>query len=360
MQRYVIIGAGAQVFSAHRPGLQHPEIQIVAIAEPDEQRGHARAAELHCPLYTDYRTMLTEVQPDVAVVLTPHPLHAEISIACLRAGCHVLVEKPMAVHISEADAMIAAAAESKRLLWVVFQHRYRPEIQAIARLLQERRLGSITRVELTASWPRPASYYQQAPWRGTWAGEGGGVLMNQGIHHLDLLCYLLGLPERLTAWTRTRKHAIEVEDTAQALLEWSEGTLGFLHLSTAEADVAERLKLVGTRGRLELSRGQLMVETLEQDVDSYIATCQDPFGAPAAQPLHLDLPTGQGDHTAVYRAFQQAIRQQDLLNAGIQGRMSLELANAIIYSGRRQHEVTLPLDRAHYIELLESLRSKPS
>ncbi len=357
--RYAVIGAGASIFSAHRPALRLPSIKLVALADLNISSGKQRAVEMGCPFYENYSSMLAEEQPDVAVILTPHPLHAAIALQCLRAGCHVLVEKPMAVQVAEADAMIALANEQQRLLGVVFQYRFRPEVRTMRKLIQEGRLGRIQHVTMTATWTRTASYYRSASWRGTWRGEGGGVLMNQAPHSLDMLCYLLGLPARVFAWTRTSLHAIETEDTAHAALEWSNGALGSLHISTAEADAAEYLKIVGTTGQLELAHGKLHLRTLDNDLAEFITTSPDGFASPPLRELALEVEPGEANHLAVYQAFQQAILSSDYTlfpSPGEEGRMSLELANALIFSSYHHHPVELPLDRARYSELLKTLQ----
>jgi predicted dehydrogenase len=355
--RYAIIGVAAGIFNMHRRGLATPVVKIVAASDINVERGQQRADEIGCPFYTDYRQLLAEVRPDVAVILTPHPLHARIAIDCLRAGCHVLVEKPIAIQVAEADAMIAAARECGRLLGVVFQHRFRPDVRTAYRLLQEGRIGAIERVELTAVWTRPASYFRQAPWRATWAGEGGGIAMNQAMHNMDILCYLAGMPQRVYGWTRRLLHQIEVEDTIQAMLEWRGGALGTLHISTAEADVPERLKIVGTRGRLEICEGRLTFQELDQDIREYAATNPEPYGKLPSHEIAVKLEDGAADHSSVYNNFHDAILHGTPLMAdGEQGRMSLELANAIIYSSFTHSEVELPQDRQGYAALLERLQ----
>ena len=252
--RHVIIGGGASIVTSHIPALALPTAELVAISDVNSTAGKQRADELQCAFYTDYRQMLAETRPDVAVIVTPPFLHASMTIDCLQAGCHVLTEKPMAIQVAEADQMIEAARRHERLLGVILQHRFRPEMMTAYKLIQEGRLGRIQRAELTAVWTRPTSYYKMAPWRATWAGEGGGVLTNQASHNLDILCHLLGSPARVYAWTRNLLHHTETEDTAHAILEWQDGALGMLHISTAEFDDAERLKIVGTRGYLEIQR----------------------------------------------------------------------------------------------------------
>jgi predicted dehydrogenase len=359
--RHVVIGVGAGIFKSHLPALTTlPSVDLVAVSDINAVVGKQRADELHCSFYEDYRQMLAEMQPDVAVILTPPFLHARVAIDCLQAGCHVLTEKPMAIQVAEADAMIEAAQRSKRLLAVMFQHRFRPEIIAARKLLLEGVLGNIQRVELSAVWTRPSSYYKMAAWRATWAGEGGGVLTNQASHNLDVLCHLMGSPERVFAWTRRLLHKqIETEDTVHAMVEWSNGALGSIHISTAEADDDERLKIVGTRGILEIGHGTLKVQTLDVDITEYASQADNPYAKPERHPYEVTLEQGSADFVDVYRSLHNAILHGSPLSSdGVDARMELELANAIIYSNYMHREVALPLDRQGYADLLKELQGK--
>jgi predicted dehydrogenase len=350
---------GAGILNAHRPALALPTVDLVSVSDINTTPGQQRADELQCAFYKDYRQMLVETQPEVVVILTPPFLHASMTSESLLAGCHVLVEKPIATQVAEADEMIAMARRCRRLLGVIFQQRWRPEIVAARRLLQEGFLGKVQRVELTAVWTRPAAYYQMAPWRATWRGEGGGIVTNQSSHQLDLLCHLLGSPRRVLAWTRTLLHQIETEDTVQAMLEWPDGALGTVHISTAQADEPERLKIIGTRGALEIGRGRLQAHRLDLDMREYVLTCPQPYAQPGRHAASVPLEQGKGDHVAVYRSFHEALLHgnADYIDGG-QGCQELELANAMVYSSYHHCEVELPLDRPGYASLLKDLREQ--
>lgn len=356
--RHAIVGAGANVFTMHRPALGLPSVELVGVADVNREVAERRAEELGCPAFTDHRAMLERARPEVVVVMTPHPFHARIAIDALEAGAHVLCEKPMAVHVGEADAMIEAAERAGRLLAINLQFRHRPEVRAAKRLIEAGRLGELQRIDALATWTRAGIYYTVAPWRGTWKGEGGGVLMNQAPHNLDLVAHLMGMPARLVAWTRTRLHQIETEDTAHAMLEWSNGALGSLHVSTAEADKGDRVEVLGTAGRLVLEHGTLTAEGFEPDLREHIRASQEPFSAPRSAPMAIDVPESSGDHMAVYRDVHAAILTGTApLADGAEGRMSLELANAMTFSSRTGSTVELPLDRARYVGLLDELRA---
>jgi predicted dehydrogenase len=359
--RHVVIGAGAGIFNAHRPALDLPSVELLAISDVDEDRARDRAEVLDCPFYTDHRRMLEETKPDVAVIMTPHPFHAPIAKDCFQSGCHVLTEKPIAVHVREADEMIEAARAADRLLAVNFQYRHRPEIKLARKLVEQGGLGELQRVSLVATWTRTAGYYRAAPWRGTWKGEGGGVLMNQAPHNFDVLCHLLGRPSRLVAWTRTTLHQIEAEDTVQAMLEWPGGGLGSLLISTAQAGEPERLEIVGTIGRLRIGPGTFNLDTFDPDLRQHVEHGTDPYRPPGINPQIAELRPEEGDHTAVYRDFHAAILNGSTPTAsGEDGRDALEIANAMIYSSHTCQQVELPLNRANYLALLEDLRASVS
>lgn len=358
--RHVVIGVGAGVINMHEEALHLPTVDLVAVSDINTEAGERRAREFGCTFYEDYRHMLEKERPDVTIITTPHPFHAQIAINALRAGSHVLVEKPMAVQVAEADAMIAAARENQKLLGVVFQHRFRPEVQTAYRLIQDGKLGDIQHVEMNRLWPRPESYFRTSPWRGTWKGEGGGVLMNQASHNLDVLCFLAGgLPQRVHAWTRRLLHDIETEDTAQAIFEWPNGALGSFHTSTAQMPQPEYLKLVGTRGYLEIISNELSLYLSDNDFREFSATSPEPFSSPKLKRVEVELTQGKGNHASVYRNFHEAILNGSTFTSeGEQGRMELELANAMIYASYTHSEVELPLDRQQYATLLENLRKE--
>ena len=360
--RFAVIGVGAGVFSMHFPAVKQAFVAMVGACDIREEPGQQRDAMLDVPFYTDYRQMIDELKPDVAVVITPHYCHAEIAIYCMEAGCNVLGEKPMALEVAEADAMIETARRTGKLLAINFQHRQRPEVRAAHQLIQEGRLGKLQRLNMVTPWPRSAAYYGQASWRATWHGEGGGVLMNQAPHDLDLVCHLMGRPDAVVAWTRTTLHHVEVEDTATALLRWDggdgAGATGYIHVSTAEAGPREDIEIVGTHGILKIGMGSLAFREYDQDVADFLLTTPEIWAKPSSHPVEIALEEGRGDHPAVYRNLHAAITAGVAIGAdGESARMSLELANAMILSSKTGAEVRLPVDRAQYHALLDGLKA---
>jgi len=356
--RYVVIGVAASIFPTHRRAQEAEGINVVAACDIKVEAGKQRAAEIGCAFYEDYRTMLAETRPDVAVIVTPHPLHPSMAIDCLRAGCHVLVEKPMAVDVAEADQMITEADKAGRILAINFQQRFRPVVERARALVAEGAIGPLVRTLSVEPWYRTAYYYRTATWRATWKGEGGGVLLNQAPHTLDILCHLAGMPSQVWGWTRTRYHAIEVEDTAQAMLEYPNGAPGYLTVSTVEAGVLPRVQIIGERGAIELMGNQLTIHRFSPPTREYMLTSDEMFGKPETNTETLDVPDTSGGHQAVYHDLKAAIAEGRPPRAdGREAIMSLELANAIVLSSYAGGPVTLPLDRVAYSELLADLRA---
>ena len=296
-------------------------------------------------------------EADAVVVLIPHFKHAEVTVDSLRAGFHVLVEKPMALQVRDALEMVRAAEQNDRLLAVNFQQRFRPEIRQARALLMTGALGQLQRMILIVTWPRSRKYYQMAAWRATWQGEGGGVLMNQAPHDLDLVCYLMGLPAQVVSWNRTAYHQIEVEDTVSAMLEWTEGATGYIHISTQESDLSGQLTLVGTGGVMRIEPGKLQFSRFEQDVHVFLEDAE-PFARSEPHPVTIELPASVGDHAAVHANFRAAVRGEEaLMCSGAEGMQSLMLANAMTLSSYRNAAVSLPLDPEEYAFVLAELQS---
>jgi predicted dehydrogenase len=360
--RYAIIGCAGQVAPEHIKAIaQLPGARLVGMADIAAEAGAARAAAAGCPFFADSRELLAQATPDVVVICTPHPSHAPLALECLRAGAHVLVEKPIAVEVAEADAMIEAASAASRLLAVSFQHRFDPAVEAMHQFILDGESGPLVRVECVEPWFRTDAYYRTAAWRSTWQGEGGGVLVNQAIHTLDLLCYLLDTPETVLGWIKVAGHAVECEDTAQAMLEYLGGAFGTLHVSTVEAGSPRHIRIVGERALLSLVGDDLTIARFSPDLATYRHESAEMFGEPAAASERVVLPPapafGTG-HTLVHRDLYAAIAGGGTPRCdGVSARMSLELANAITLSSCTRRPVTLPLDRQAYSTLLADLRS---
>lgn len=212
--------------------------------------------------FTDYHEMLEMPDLDVVNICTPSGMHAEMGIAAAKAGKHVIVEKPMALSSIDADALINACDENGVKLAVCFQNRFNPPVQKLRRALEEGRFGKLTHASAVVRWFRPQDYYDQASWRGTWAMD-GGCLMNQSIHNIDLLQWMMGPVESVFGYTANNFRKIEAEDVGVAVLKFKNGALGVIEASTTiyPENLEETLAIFGEKGTVML--GGIAVNKIE-------------------------------------------------------------------------------------------------
>ncbi len=228
--RFGLVGCGRVAPRHGQSLLELPTAQLVAVADTVERRAQRFAADFGGEVVADYRRLLDRPDIDVVDICTPSGLHAQMAIAALQAGKHVLVEKPMALSLADADAMIAAAHDTGKKLCVVLQNRHNPPMQDLKRAIDAGRLGRLLLGSVTVRWYRPQEYYEDG-WHGTWAMD-GGALMNQSIHHIDALQWFLGQPASVTAYTATLAHRMEAEDAGVAIIRFRSGAMGVVEGST--------------------------------------------------------------------------------------------------------------------------------
>ena len=359
--RVGLIGCG-KIARTHAAALSSlGESDFVACADVDVDRARAMAEDFHIPrIFPDAEALLTSGEVEAAVVCTPHPSHTPLVVAAAEAGVHVLCEKPITTRLTDADRMIAAAERAGIKFGVIFQRRFWPAAQRMRRAIDAGQLGNLTLGECIAHLSRDRAYFAQDAWRGKWATEGGGVLMNQSPHTLDVICHLAGQPSLVAAWNRTIFHTIETEDTSAAMLEWPNQAIGTLLVSTAQAGDAERLEIAGTRGVLQITNGNLAFRESSTDLHDFLAVSGNPFGKLTLDAREVPLDSGGGDHAAIYANFIDAVERGAALVAdGSEARMSLELANALVYSSATCQHVALPLDREAYAVLMDRLQGVP-
>jgi UDP-N-acetyl-2-amino-2-deoxyglucuronate dehydrogenase len=335
-----------------------PNARLVAVVDVDEAAAKEAAAKHDCRAFTDHEAMLALPEIDVVNIATPHPFHPPIAIAALQAGKHVIVEKPMAVTTREADTMVAAARAAGRWLGVNYQARTSIRNQTIRHLVRDE-LGDLYRISSFSGGVRTQAYYNSAAWRGTWKGEGGGVLLNQAPHDLDLFLWFCGIPRQVRAWTTTQIHNIEVEDMADAILSYDNGAVGHLHANTLDVPSCERLEFFGRRAALVADAAGLRRSRLAQPLDEFIRTSPEMWGRLESswEPVALPEQTGPRGHTGIAADMIAAIEaNRPPIAPGEEGVASVELANAMILSSKRGKTVDLPLDRDEYDELLAELR----
>lgn len=257
--RTAVIGLG-DISALHLAAIaQLAEVELVAVCDVDPERAAAGAERLGVAAYTNHRELFADEKPDAVHITTPHSEHAAAVIDALDAGIHVIVEKPIARDPRQAAAVEAAAERSAAKIAVCFQNRYNIPVAAAKDLLESGGLGAVTGASATVIWHRTPAYYEAAPWRGTWAGGGGGLLMNQAIHTLDLLRWLVGPVTSVAGTASTRALPIEVEDTAELTLTHDGGIRSVFYATNAHAANAPvTVDIVTERAQLSL-RGDLVV-----------------------------------------------------------------------------------------------------
>jgi predicted dehydrogenase len=296
---------------------------------------------------------------DAVLIATPHPQHTPQGIAALEAGLHVIVEKPIAAQKAEAERLIACAKKHSQLKFAaMFQMRSEPRYAKIRKLIQDGELGQIVRVAwIITDWFRSEAYYASGGWRATWKGEGGGVLINQCLHQLDTLQWLLGMPKRVRGFCQLgRFHQIEVEDNVTIYLEWPNQATGVFISSTGELPGTNRFEIAGTKGRLVLENNTLTFTRNEVSADEWNRTSKIGFAKPDV--WNVTIPFGNADnpHAAFMQNFVDAILDGSPLNCpGEDGLGSIELANVMLYSSLLGQTVELPMDSAAYENKLNEL-----
>ncbi len=334
------------------------ETELVAIADVNIANAKAVAEKYHVRWYQNYVEMLEKEKLDAISICTPHNLHYPIAMKALEYNTHVLVEKPMALSVKEADEMIAKARRLDLKLGVVFQHRTKPLSISIKRLIEEGKLGELYRALLEYCTYRDQRYYRSGPWRGTWKGEGGGVLINQAIHFIDLFQWFIGKkPSRLAAFINTLTHEIEVEDLASAVIEFEGGTQGVIHVSSFDMPSFARFDIRGDNGIIVVEDNRGRIAWNKPPIKESIISSLKERAKPIVKwedilPSHIK----ESGHQMVIKDFALAIiNDQEPMVNGEEGRKSLEIVNAIILSGIKNKIVKFPVDRHEYEKLLTEL-----
>ena len=292
---------------------------------------------------------------DALLIATPHYHHVPIGIAALRAGLHVLIEKPISVHKADGERLLAAHSDERQVFAVMFNQRTDPHYQKIRQLIQGGELGEIRRVNwIITDWFRSEAYYASSGWRATWVGEGGGVLLNQCPHNLDLLQWMFGMPQRVRAFCHFGKyHHIEVEDDVTAYLEFGNGATGVFIASTGEAPGTNRLEITAEGGRVVYEDNRILFTRNAVPMSEFSRVSRQSFDRPETASSTLDASGAGGQHNEVLQNFVDAILDgKPLIAPAAEGLRSVELSNAMLLSTWLDRTVELPLDAALYARLL--------
>jgi predicted dehydrogenase len=293
---------------------------------------------------------------DAILICTPHFSHTTIGIEALQNGLHVLVEKPISVHKADCERLIAAHTDKTKIFAAMFNMRTNACFKKVKDLIDSGELGAIRRVhwEVT-NWFRTNYYYATGGWRGTWKGEGGGVLMNQCPHNLDLFQWMFGMPQKVRGFCQFgRFHEIEVEDDVTAVMQYDNGTTATFVTSTGEAPGVNKLEITGEQGRVTVTDGsKIHFQRNRQPMSKFCMEAEAAFAMPES--WHMDIPVSDsgGQHVEILQNFTNAIlKGEKLLSPAEQGIFSVELANAILLSTWQDKAIELPMSSADYERIL--------
>jgi UDP-N-acetyl-2-amino-2-deoxyglucuronate dehydrogenase len=336
-----ILGGGSISDTHARAALAIPGVRVSAVYGANAEKAASLADKVGGVVYGDLQAFLDHRPMDVVAIGSPSGLHAEHGIAAVRRGLHVLVEKPLDISTSRVDALIEEAQRAGVKVGVFFQDRLKPDVLRMHSYVARGDLGTPVLASGRVKWHRSPQYFGSSRWRGTWALDGGGALMNQGIHTVDLLAWLFGPVAGVSARIATRVHQIEVEDTATAILEFANGALGVLEASTCVfPGYPRRIELTGSEGTLILEGDALVAVDLRHGGEGQSPPISSAVSAPAARTAIVSdaLP-----HQRVFEDFFNAIQTggKPACDA-LEGRRSVEIVEAIYRSAREGAPVTLP------------------
>ncbi len=352
-----IIGIGNQG-THHVELMEHcPNFELVAVADTNPDR-LAWAAETlpNVARFDTTEAMLDSGLVEACIIAVPHYDHPKCAIACMERGVHVMVEKPAGVYTKQIREMNEVAdAHPEVKFGMMFNQRTTEVYRKLREYIQSGKYGQIRRVNwLITTWYRPQAYYDSGSWRATWAGEGGGVLMNQCPHQLDLLQWLCGMPVKVHAKVKYGKwHDIEVEDEATVYMEFANGASGVFITSTGDARGTNRLEIQMDKAVFVVGRTDLHIEEFEMSEPEFSATTTEPFAKMPFKAFDEDFGATQYPHAKVTNAWGDAILHgTELFADGREGINGAMLANAIQLSAFLDREVTLPIDEDLYYEEL--------
>lgn len=334
-----------------------PEVELTAVADINPARLTWAKEQLPETVarFDDADALMDSGLVDAVIIAVPHYHHSTIAIGAFKRGLHVLTEKPAGVYTEQVRDMIRAADESGCVFGIMWNWRAHPLFRKLKELVSSGKYGQIRRVNwLITLWYRSQAYYDSGSWRASWAGEGGGVLMNQCPHQLDLWQWLCGMPVRVTSKLLYGKwHDIEVEDDATIIAEYENGATGVFVTSTGDAGGSNRLEILLDKAKLVAEKETLTITEFETSIDEFTYSGPPAGSLPSTQTV-LEFDDPPYLHSEVVNAFAAAIlRGEPLIADGREGLRETELANAIYLSDWLGHTVELPFDEARYREELQ-------
>ena len=334
-----------------------PDIMISAAADRRESRREWIRDHLpEIPVFSEGEDLIASGECDAVLICVPHYQHPPLTISAMRHGLHVMVEKPAGVYTLQVREMNDEADRHPELVFgLMYNQRTNCVYRKLKELIDGGDLGDLKRVSwLITDWYRTQKYYDSGAWRATWSGEGGGVLLNQCPHQLDLLQWLCGLPVTVRAFCHIGKwHDIEVEDDVTAYLEFGNGATGIFVTTTGDAPGTNRLEITGTRGKVVCEKDILTFSRLKTDEREWCVKCPDGFSKPDCDTFQVPTDGSNPQHAGVLNAFAgRILRGEQLIADGREGINGLLLSNAMHLSSWLDKPVNIPFDESLFKKLL--------
>ena len=362
MVRLGIIGIG-NMGSGHVQNIlagKTPEITLAAVADRRQSRRDWAGEKLPgVPVFTEGAELIDSGLCDAVLIAVPHYQHPVLAEQAFAKGLHVLCEKPAGVYTNAVREMNAAADRAGKTFGMMFNQRTNCVYRKMHQMVESGELGDLKRVNwIITDWYRTQIYYDSGDWRATWAGEGGGVLLNQCPHQLDLLQWICGLPKRVQAFCHEGKwHDIEVEDDVTAYLEFENGATGVFVTTTGDAPGTNRFELTGTRGKLVCENDVLTFWRLKEDEREFCLSSKEGFAKPEMEKIIVETDGENPQHVGVLNAFAAHIlRGEPLVADGREGIRGLTLSNAMHLSGWLKKPVEIPFDEDLFERELDKRR----
>ena len=361
--RVGIIGVG-NMGSSHAKKIVAGEIEgmtLAAIADTNPAR--LEWAKENCPgaeLFSDAIEMMDSGKVDAVIVATPHYDHPVLVTEALKRDLHALCEKPAGVYTKAVREVNELASRSKATYAIMFNQRTNCVYRKMKEIVESGTMGRIRRTNwLITNWYRPQSYYDSGAWRATWAGEGGGVLLNQCPHNLDLWQWICGMPVKVRAFMAEGKwHDIEVEDDVTAYVEYANGATGVFITSTGDTPGTNRFEIIMDGGKLVCEKDELWLYKNEMSEPEFSATWKGGFGEPKHEVIKVDTDGFNPQHAGVLRAFAAHIlKGEPLVASGVEGINGLTLSNAMHLSAWTDSTIELPMDEEKFLEELNKRRA---
>lgn len=400
--RYGIIGLKGYGKTHIASVLKNPQAELTAIVDKDTEYAKEISKKLKVPYFRHYKDLLEKDIVDAVSIALPHHLHAEVGIDCLKAGVHIYTEKPMANRVSESDTMLKIAQEKHLKIAVGHQYRLHRSSTILKEIIDDQTLGHLMRILWTWMDFRPESYYRRDPWRTLMQHAGGGVLMNQASHDIDLICWLFGLPEEIYANSANYLHDTELEDYSSIMAQFPGGASGSFQFSINQANTQNVRQIAGDQGIVLFNKVRSIIGDFDDEMmlgiyEKSLNDCADDFTWHHTQPQiqwqkltlppknrsFLDRAVSKIDRTLFDRRFQleeialasnlinpmPLTAQEKMMNSfidaikfdkqpfcdGKSAANTVEFINATVLSSIKRKPVTLPIDRQEYDELFNDI-----